>query len=77
MAGKKVHYDWYSDGIKMDPASIWIAMFVFGMTDLKMIGYWDENPVVTTSDRIILTSACLKDKRMMISMDAGQREKEM
>ena len=74
--GMTARYGWDSYGIKMDPTNIWRAIDEFGIADSKMIGYWEENPVVTTSDRNILATTYLKDKKMMISIGSWAKEKK-
>ena len=47
---------------------IWKLWDNFGIGDSKIVGYWDENSVVTTSNKDVLATAYLKDKKMLVSI---------
>lgn len=61
-------YGWNTYEIFCDPTDIWKVWDTFGIADSKMVGYWENDPVVATSDKNVLATAYLKDKKMMISI---------
>jgi hypothetical protein len=61
-------YGWNTYEIFCDPTDIWKVWDSFGIADSKMVGYWENDPVVATSDKNVLATAYLKDKKMMISI---------
>ncbi len=64
----------YTDKGVSDPTEIWKAWDSFGIADAKMIGYWDEKPIVTTSNKDVLATAYLKNKKMLISIASWAKE---
>lgn len=67
-------YGWTTDGVFCDPTNIWKIWDSFGIADSKMVGYWETQPVVTTSDKDVQATAYLKDKKLMISVASWAKE---
>jgi len=61
-------YGWTTDGVFCDPTEIWKVWDDFDITGSKMVGYWENNPVITTSDKDVLATAYLKDKKILVSI---------
>ncbi len=66
--GMTVRYPWFTEGVNCDPREIWKIWDEFGISDAKMIGYWQDNNVVSTSSPDILASAYVKNNRMLIAV---------
>jgi hypothetical protein len=66
--GMTTRYPWTTDGVKCNPGDIWKVWDDFGISGSKMIGYWDENPVVTTSHPDVFATAYLKADKMLVSL---------
>ncbi len=66
--GMTARYPWTTDGVKCDPGDIWRIWDEFGISGSKMIGYWDEHPVVKTTHPEVLATAYLKDDKMLVSL---------
>jgi hypothetical protein len=65
----------YSNGIRTDPTAIWKLWDEFGIADAKMVGFWEEKPIVATGDKDILATAYLKEGKMLVSLASWAREK--
>jgi hypothetical protein len=72
--GLSSRYGWTTDGVFCDPTEIWKVWDSFGIADAKMVGYWDDKPVVTTSKKDILATAYLKDKKMLVSIASWAKD---
>jgi hypothetical protein len=66
---------WSTEGVICSPSEIWKVWDSFGIADAQMVGYWEDKPVVTTSNKDVLATAYLKDKRMLISVASWAKEK--
>jgi hypothetical protein len=66
--GMALRYPWLTDGVVCDPRAIWKAWDDFGIADAKMIGYWDNHPVVSASDPRIRATAYVKSGKTLISL---------
>ena len=72
--GMTVRYPWYTDGVTCDPRQIWKVWDSFGISEAKMIGYWDKNPVVSTSNKDVKATAYVKDGKLLISVASWAKE---
>lgn len=59
---------YYDANSHLPPLPIWKVWKDFGISNAKMTGYWDENPVVSTSHKDVLATAYLKEGKMLISI---------
>ncbi len=66
--GMTVRYPWTTEGISCDPRDIWQVWDEFGIENAEMVGYWDDNPIVSTNDPEVLSTAYLKPDKIMISV---------
>ena len=66
--GMTVRFPWFTEGVNCDPREIWKIWDSFGIANAKMIGYWDQNKIVTTSDTAVLATAYLKKDELLISV---------
>ena len=63
-----VRYPWFTDGVTCDPREIWKVWDSFGIADAKMVGYWDKDPVVATSDPDVKATAYVKEGKLLVSV---------
>lgn len=66
--GMTVRYPWFTEGVNCDPREIWKIWDSFGIQDAKMIGYWDKDSPVRTSDPNVLATAYLRDDKILIAI---------
>ncbi|WP_215222735.1 glycoside hydrolase domain-containing protein [Echinicola shivajiensis] len=66
--GMTVRYPWYTEGVSCDPRAIWKLWDDFGISEAKMIGYWDEGAVVKTSHQDVLATAYVKEGELLIAV---------
>ena len=57
------------------PYNIWKVWDNFGIASSEMLGYWDDKTVVSTSNKEVLATAYLKNKKMLISVASWANEK--
>lgn len=72
--GMTVRYPWFTEGVSCDPRDIWKVWDSFGIADAKMIGYWDKNPVVSTSNKDVKATAYVKEGKLLISVASWAKE---
>ncbi len=68
-------YGWTTDRVFCDPTNIWKVWDEFGIADSKMVGYWEKQPAVATSNKDVLATAYLKNKKMLVSIASWAKEK--
>lgn len=66
--GMTVRYPWFTESVQCDPRSIWKVWDDFGIEGSEMIGYWEKNPVVLTTDPDVLATVYLKDGEMLVAI---------
>lgn len=66
--GMTVRHPWTTEGVTCDPRSIWKIWDDFGIADAKMMGYWDDNPIVKTDNPDVKATAYVKDDKILISL---------
>ena len=66
--GMTVRHPWVTEGVTCDPRSIWKLWDDFGIADAKMIGYWEDDPVVKTNHPDVNATAYVKDGKTLISI---------
>lgn len=65
----------YSNGIRTDPTSVWKALDEFGIADARMVGFWEEKPIVTTTDPDVLATAYMREGKMLVSLASWAKER--
>lgn len=73
--GTTTRYGWTTDGVFCDPTNVWKIWDNFGIADSKMVGFWEDHPLVTTSNKDVLATTFLKDKKMLISLASWAKER--
>lgn len=66
--GMTTRLPWFTEGVTCDPKAIWKVWDDFGIADAKMIGYWDEHPVVETCNPDVLATAYVKGDKTLIAI---------
>ncbi len=72
--GMTVRYPWFTEGVSCDPRNIWKVWDRFGIADAKMIGYWEKNTVVSTTNPDVKATAYIKDGKVLISVASWAKE---
>jgi len=66
--GMTVRHPWTTEGVTCDPRAIWKIWDDFGIVDSKMIGYWEDRPVVKTNHEDVKATAYVKNDSLLISI---------
>jgi hypothetical protein len=66
--GMTTRLPWTSDEIKADPRPVWKIWDEFRIADAKMVGFWDDEPMVQTGNDAIKATTYLKDGKALISL---------
>lgn len=66
--GMTVRYPWFTEGVNCDPREIWKIWDSFGIADAKMMGYWEKEIPVHTSDPGVLATIYLKKDKMLVAV---------
>jgi hypothetical protein len=65
----------YARGIRTDPTQVWKVLDEFAIADARMVGFWEEELIVTTSDRDILATGYVKPGKILVSIASWARER--
>ncbi len=74
--GMTVRQPWVTEGVSCDPQYIWKLWDDFGIMDAYMIGFWEKNPAVTTSDKDVKVTAYIKNDKTLLSIGNYSNEKK-
>jgi hypothetical protein len=66
--GMTVRYPWFTEGVNCDPRPVWKIWDEFGIEDSKMLGFWENNPAVISSDPNIKVTAYKKEGKILLSI---------
>lgn len=66
--GMTVRHPWLTEGVVVDPRSIWRVWDEFGIQDAQMVGFWEQSPVVTTDNKDVKATSYVKDGKTLISL---------
>ena len=66
--GMTVRHPWVTEGVTCDPRSIWKIWDRFGIAEAKMVGYWEDHPIVETNDPKVKATTYVKDGKLLISV---------
>lgn len=66
--GMTVRYPWFTEGVNCDPRPVWKVWDEFGIADATMLGFWEQQPAVTTSDEAVKVTAYRKQGRVLLSV---------
>lgn len=66
--GMTVRYPWYTEGINCDPRPVWKIWDDFDIANATMLGFWEQNPAVSASDRAVKVTAYRKHGRILLSI---------
>lgn len=66
--GMTVRHPWMTEGVTCDPRPVWKIWDEFGIADAKMIGFWEKEPVVSTSNPMVKATAYVRDGKTMIAL---------
>lgn len=63
-----VRLPWFTEGVTCDPRIIWKVWDEFGISNSKMLGFWETNAAVQTSDPDVKATAYIKKNKVLISI---------
>ncbi len=66
--GMTTRLPWTSDEIKADPRPVWKIWDEFGIDDAKMVGFWEDAPMIQTGNDEVKATTYLKDGKALISL---------
>lgn len=67
--GMTSRYPWVTNQNDLSkPYDIWKVWDSFGIAGSEMTGYWEDDPIVTTSSPEVLATVYRKDKKLLISI---------
>lgn len=66
--GMTVRHPWLTEGVICDPRIIWKIWDDFGIANATMLGFWEQNPAVTASDKDIKVTAYRKPGQVLLSI---------
>lgn len=72
--GMTVRYPWFTEGVTCDPRDIWKIWDSFGIASSKMIGYWKDNPPITTNNEKVKVTSYVKEGKTLIAMASWDKE---
>lgn len=66
--GMTVRLPWLTEGVTCNPRIIWKVWDDFGISHSKMIGFWETNSPVQTSDPYVKATTYIKKDKVLISI---------
>ena len=66
--GMTVRYPWFTEGVNCDPRPVWKIWDEFNIEDSKMLGFWENYPAVTSSDKDVKVTAYKKPGKALLSI---------
>jgi hypothetical protein len=72
--GMSSRLGWMTDGIICDPKPVWKVWDAFGIADATMVGFWQPNKLVTTSDSNVLATTYLKKDSILIAVASSAKK---
>lgn len=66
--GMTVRHPWTTEGVTCDPRSIWKVWDDFGIANSRMVGYWDDHPIVKTGNPDVKATTYVKEDKLLISV---------
>jgi hypothetical protein len=75
--GMTTRLPWTSEKIKADPRPVWKIWDEFGIQNAKMVGFWEDEPVVVSSDMNVKVTAYVKQGKTLLSIGNFSDETKM
>lgn len=66
--GMTVRHPWITEGVLCDPRPIWKATKEFGIADSRMIGFWEKQVPVKTTDPDVKVTSYVKAGKTLLSI---------
>jgi hypothetical protein len=66
--GMTTRLPWTSEETKADPRPVWKIWDDFGINESKMVGFWEDEPMVKTGNNDVKATTYLKDGKALISL---------
>ncbi len=66
--GMTTRLPWSSEKVKADPRPVWKIWDKFQIQDAKMIGFWEDNPPITTTRSEVKATVYKKQGKSLIAI---------
>ena len=66
--GMTVRYPWYTEGVSCDPRAVWRVWDDFNIADSRMIGFWEKDVPVTTTDNDVKVTVYSRPGHALLSI---------
>jgi hypothetical protein len=66
--GMTTRLPWTSDKVKADPRPVWKVWDEFGIQDSRMVGFWEEEPLVETGNSEVKATVYLREGKALVSV---------
>jgi hypothetical protein len=66
--GMTVRHPWTTEGVTCDPRPVWKIWDEFKIESAKMVGFWNDEPLIETSDPNVKVTAYIKDEKTLLSV---------
>ena len=66
--GMTVRHPWFTEGVICDPRPVWEIWDKFGISEAQMIGFWEKDIPVKTTDESVKVTVYKKDGKLLLSI---------
>ena len=66
--GMSVRYPWATEEVTCDPRIVWKIWDDFNIKEAKMHGFWESEPIVTTTDDAVKVTTYIKKDEILLSI---------
>ena len=66
--GMTTRLPWTSDKVKADPRPVWKVWDELGIQDSRMVGFWEEEPLVETGNSEVKATVYLREGKALVSV---------
>lgn len=66
--GMTVRYPWFTEGVFVDPRPVWKIWDEFDIASSNMIGFWEENPPITSDNPAVKVTSYVKNDSVLVSI---------
>jgi len=66
--GMTVRHPWLTEGVTCDPRPVWKIWDEFEIQEAKMIGFWEDETLISTNDRNVKVTFYKKDDKSLVAI---------
>lgn len=74
--GMTVRHPWFTEGVICDPRVVWKVWDDFGIAEADMVGYWEKQVPVSTTDSKVKVTVYRKHGKVLLSVGNYSDEKK-